>query len=57
LRRKAGVGHDGVVFRRQPPLPVSRDEAIGVLTMMMRVDANVIRILRLLLGEDDEDEV
>jgi hypothetical protein len=51
-------GHDGGVFGRQPaPEPaLTRDEVLDIFGGLVDIHANTLEILRILRGEDDEEE-
>jgi len=45
-----------VFRRRRTEFPVTRKEVLGVITMLMRIDDTVDRILKLLQDEYGEEE-
>jgi hypothetical protein len=50
----------GLVLRRRsehgPELPLDRDEVIEMFWALARIQANTLKILSILRGEDDEEE-
>jgi hypothetical protein len=45
------------MWRRQEPLPLDRETADGIISLVMRIDANVQLIVDALgVGEDGEEE-